>query len=216
MAYADLDSIFTPASGTAVTAAVWNQLHDNLDYLFERGPYICTAGTRPGSPFQGQVIYETDTGYLLQYYGATTGWMPPWRTPWGLYGAAEGTTAQTGISAITDLTSMSLTWTAVANRRYHITGQVRANKDTNVGAVTLTLRTSGGTVLQEDTAALDVTNITIAGLHIDKMWTPSAGSQTVKLSLSATSANASTTCASTRPLTLEVVDVGAVGTPPSP
>lgn len=214
MAYADLNTIHNPSTGAAPPATWGDQARDNDEYLHKRGPYICTSGTRPGSPFQGQLIYETDTGEFLQYYGATTTWKPPWGLPWGIEGAAEGTTAQTGITSITDLTSMSLTWTAVANRRYHITGQARVNKVTNAGAVTLTLRTSGGTVLQENTCALDSATITIATLHVDKMYTPSAGATTVKLSLTSTTASATTTCDSTRPLTLEIVDVGPVGSAP--
>lgn len=214
MAYVTLSTLHNPTTGTAPPATWGDQINDNFEYVYLRGPYICTAATRPGSPFKGQLIYETDTGNLFQYYGATTTWKMPWSLPWGIIGAAEGTSTQSGITSITDLTSMTLTWTAVANRRYHITGQARANKSTNVGAVTLTLRTSGGTVLQEDTLGLDVTNISIANLHIDKMYTPAAGSITVKLSLTSTTASVSTTCDSTRPLTLNIIDVGPVGSAP--
>jgi len=214
VAYVTLSTLHNPTTGTAPPATWGDQINDNDEYLHKRGPYICTAATRPGSPFQGQLIYETDTGNLFQYYGATTTWKMPWSLPWGIIGAAEGTTAQTGITSITDLTSMTLTWTAVANRRYHITGAARVNQATNAAAVTLTLRTSGGTVLQESTAALDNSSITIASLHINKMYTPSAGSTTVKLSLTSTATSASTTCDSTRPLTLNIIDVGPVGSAP--
>lgn len=33
-------------------------------------PGVCTSSTRPASPFTGQVIYETDTGYLRVWDGA--------------------------------------------------------------------------------------------------------------------------------------------------
>ena len=47
-------------------------------------PGVCTSTTRPASPYKGQTIYETDTGRLLVYYGATTGWQLPWGQPWGI------------------------------------------------------------------------------------------------------------------------------------
>jgi len=50
--------------------------------------YTCTSTTRPASPAIGQAIYETDTGNILVYYGATTGWKPPWGQPWGIVGGA--------------------------------------------------------------------------------------------------------------------------------
>ena len=36
-------------------------------------PGVCTSSTRPASPFEGQVIYETDTDRTLVYNG--TGWV---------------------------------------------------------------------------------------------------------------------------------------------
>jgi hypothetical protein len=39
------------------------------------GTIICTSSTRPASPFEGQVIYETDTGLSLIYDGSA--WVSP-------------------------------------------------------------------------------------------------------------------------------------------
>ena len=45
---------------------------DTLDLNY--GFRVCTSGTRPGTPFQGQLIYETDTGDKYFYNG--TSWWP--------------------------------------------------------------------------------------------------------------------------------------------
>lgn len=104
MAYADLDSIFTPGAGVAVTTTVWNQLHDNLDYLYERGPYICTNATRPGSPFNGQWIYETDTQRDFQYSSSA------WRLVGGL-GAPRCRVRRTSSQSFTTGTPAAVSFT---------------------------------------------------------------------------------------------------------
>lgn len=44
---------------------------------------VCTSSTRPSSPTEGMVIYETDTDLLRLYTGSV------WRSPAGLNGAAR-------------------------------------------------------------------------------------------------------------------------------
>lgn len=87
---------------------------------------ICTSGTRPSSPTKGYLIYETDTGKLLVYYGATTQWMEPWDLPWG-YIARSSTTADTALSTVSgstwqDVSVLNLSGVnLVANRMYEVT-----------------------------------------------------------------------------------------------
>jgi hypothetical protein len=40
-------------------------------------PGVCTSTTRPGSPYTGQIIYETDTGYLRVWDGAAWDYFLP-------------------------------------------------------------------------------------------------------------------------------------------
>lgn len=86
MAYADLQGIHNPATGNSPPAAWGDQARDNDEYLYNRGPYICTSATRPGSPFEGQQIFETDTNKTLIYDGAN------W---WTTAIAGNGTTSYT-------------------------------------------------------------------------------------------------------------------------
>lgn len=89
--YVDLVSIHNPATGTAPPATWGDQIRENETYLYERGPYICTAATRPGSPFAGQQIFETDTKKTLNYDG--TDW-------WTIAIAGNGATAHTSSVAL--------------------------------------------------------------------------------------------------------------------
>lgn len=62
----------TPGTGEAVNVATHiNQSYDILDDVAGAKP--CTSGTRPPTPFQGQLIYETDTGVTRMWNG--TAWV---------------------------------------------------------------------------------------------------------------------------------------------
>jgi len=62
--------LYRPATvGEAVS--VQSAINDNMDKIESLLPFtICTSGARPASPFQGQTIYETDTGFVYFYNGA--------------------------------------------------------------------------------------------------------------------------------------------------
>lgn len=50
-------------------------------------PGVCTSSTRPAAPYEGQMIYETDTDNLKIYNGSS------WVTVGGSYGTATGGTS---------------------------------------------------------------------------------------------------------------------------
>ena len=58
----------TFVAGEVLTAANVN------DYLMEQAVIACTSATRPGSPNEGMVVYETDTDRISVYTGAA--WIP--------------------------------------------------------------------------------------------------------------------------------------------
>ena len=48
-----------------------SQLTGDLDLIDDAaGLYVCTSSTRPSSPYQGQLIYETDTQAVAYYNGS--------------------------------------------------------------------------------------------------------------------------------------------------
>ena len=71
----------TKIANNAVTQA---KLASNLS-----GITVCTSGTRPGSPFEGQIIYETDTDVVRAFDGTT----------WNLVGASSYASASGGTTS---------------------------------------------------------------------------------------------------------------------
>lgn len=215
MAYADLNSIHNPATGTSPPATWGDQVRDNDEYLYLRGPYICTAATRPVSPFKGQVIRETDTGYLLTYYGVTTGWRPPWNQPWGEVGRAFTTSNQSGISSAVDLTGMSVTFPALAGRRYEwrAVGEVVAT--VGDGAFVLALTDTAPTQAARTTDAC----LTTSGRTVHLFHDMTSGTATITRKLRLSKAGGSGTltwgASLTGPALLVCHDVGPGATAPA-
>ncbi len=198
----------TFTDGSVLTAAQVN------DYLMKQAVIICTSGTRPSSPIEGMRIYETDTDKVLVYTTATTGWAPPWNMPWGILGYAEVTANQTGIGAtITDLTSLSLTITYVANRRVKVTGEGQYQNNTNNEFTKVYIREASVTLTARNfyTAVTLINN----GFHVEHILTPTAGARTYKLSANRSSSSGTTAliAASTEPAFIRIEDIGPNGAP---
>lgn len=67
-------------------------------------PGVCTSSTRPASPFDGQVIYETDTDKVLAWDGSQWELIGPVASPISAAGADFLATSQTTTStSYTDL-----------------------------------------------------------------------------------------------------------------
>lgn len=78
---------------------------------------VCTSSTRPATPFEGQMIYETDTDKVLVWNGSA--WYANWNASWGYIAEA---TLSSNIGYITSGQDiLSITFTSVANRRYRYT-----------------------------------------------------------------------------------------------
>lgn len=67
-------ALIYPVKGTGELVDTSVHLEGNWKKLDEQsGARICTSGTRPGVPYQGQVIFETDTGAWGRWNG--TEWL---------------------------------------------------------------------------------------------------------------------------------------------
>ena len=82
-------------------------------------PGVCTSSTRPAVPFEGQMIYETDTDKVLVYNG--TAWYANWNLPWG-YLTHSTLAAGTGLTGGAPTTVFNISYTHIANRRLRISG----------------------------------------------------------------------------------------------
>ena len=166
-------------------------------------PGVCTSTTRPTSPYQGQSIYESDTGSFLVYYGATTGWKPPWNQPWGVI---------TNISSLSNtitagnVAGLSYTLNAVANRLYQITITVKTSWSAT-GRLILTLSDGGATVqrIADYSTAVSSDQAAITGV-VSRSFTAGAHSLAVAFSVISGTVVLGTTASNTHELT--ITDIG--------
>jgi hypothetical protein len=84
-------------------------------------PGVCTSSTRPASPYDGQMIYETDTDKTLVYHSSA--WYAPWNLAWGEV-AETSSTATTAFTGGTALEVLSVSATIVTGRLYKISGKI--------------------------------------------------------------------------------------------
>lgn len=166
------------------------------------------------SPKAGDQWYSSDldaTSGLYVHNG--TSWRQPWNMPWGIMGLATTTTAQTGITTITDLTSLTITFTAVALRRYKTTLWVPFTEVTTGGLSDFTIATGGNTQLAK--ASYDViANKSLTAVVI-VYSSLSAGSQTLKGRALCSAGTISTLATATCPVSICVEDIGPVAGAPS-
>jgi hypothetical protein len=120
---------------------------------------VCTSTTRPASPYEGQVIYETDTDLLKSYNGSSWVTMGPASAPVvdALSSATVATSQTTTSGTYTDLTtagpSVTVTTTtkALVILTAYLTGSVGAEE------YFMSFAVSGATTISAaDTKALRV------------------------------------------------------------
>ena len=184
----------TFTAGSVLTASEVNT------YLMKQAVIVCdTTADYPASPVEGMTVYDKGADALKVYTTATTNWNPPWNMPWGIvkttaggtsgyaYGTATTNSASFGTS-MADITfggsALSLTFTAVANRRYKITTRVKLTSSiTGAGSVTQVVVADGsnntvGVVQQQVISATSSDDPVFLGSVI---VAPGAGSISYKL-----------------------------------
>jgi hypothetical protein len=145
-------------------------------------PGVCTSSTRPASPFEGQMIYETDTDKVLVWNG--TDWYANWNLPWGMVARATSSTDYTLTTSAAIATGMTVTFTAIANRYYKITymepqcqTSTVADKDTNIQ---IRVTNAAGTLLNQGYIRTETGSQTDTGtITLVSTSTFSAGSTTI-------------------------------------
>jgi len=196
----------TFVSGAVLTAS------DVNTYLAKQAVIVCTSATRPTSPPEGMVIYETDTDKLLAYTTATTGWVQPWNMPWGCVAVATSTTKTTSIgSSYVSLSGLSVTWTAVANRRYKVTGYADISSGTSACIARLAIADGSDTVKAQSQQDLDGSHVASQVVH--EVFTGSSASTTRKLRALVTSGTGATQSDVYGPHLIMVEDLGPTGAP---
>lgn len=178
-----------------------------------RSVVVCTSSTRPPNPRRGQVIFESDTGSVLVYYGATTGWRPPWNRPWGLVAFGQ-VTANSGPITTAQTNVVSADVTPLANRRYRVFAKCRPTTASTGLNVFCTLETvpSG--------ADLDVIGDTLAAGGQTTMRPEYVGGLStsvtgVRMGLNTSTGTIVNAAGSTFPTFIGVEDLGPSGSAPS-
>jgi hypothetical protein len=118
------------------------------DYLMKQAVIVCTSGTRPSSPPEGMVIYETDTNWIMVYDGTAWQRVHPANISTRTNGAAI-TTSGTGESTIASIAVPAQNFpyrvrvTAQVFRTQTVTADSFALSIKNGAAITATSRGSG-------------------------------------------------------------------------
>lgn len=86
-----------------------------------RVPFV--GASAPGSPAVGDQWFKPSTSEMFVYYGATTGWKPPWNLAWGEVGQAKQSAGITGITTGSTL-CMTGDILMLPNRKYETSWEV--------------------------------------------------------------------------------------------
>jgi hypothetical protein len=170
------------------------------------------------APEAGMVAYirSNDSSEGLYHYTSASSWRkgPGWNAPWGRVGSAISSSNTTSVGAAAkDVTSLSVTWTAVANRYYRTTVIIPVySQITTSGIVNLLI--TDGTPTTKQSINLDAaagTDVNIQGFVIESNI--ATGSATRKARILTTAGSGTVTGNSSSVPTIIIEDIGPAGVP---
>jgi hypothetical protein len=138
-----------------------------------------------------------------------------WNCAWGQVASASVVNAQNGIGAATDLTGLSVTFTAVAGRNYVATTQCCLYIN-GAGTTDLILSDGSNNSINGQNAAMFAAGFVPFPEVVSHAFSPPAGPYTVKTKLSAASTTVNTAPSPARPGYIKVEDVGPVSLSSNP
>lgn len=220
--YADPGAIADVVALVGRVEATWgNAMRDRV---VQRFVDTTTRDAAIPSPHVGQLCVITGgafsyvsatpgAGTLLEYQSATTGWTKPWNMPWGPVAAVANAVATQGtITAVVDLTSLSIAFTAVANRRYRVTLGLQVQSTVALDTVSVTITDAANTILQTKIVPLANVNQQFpVHVQLDTSVPAAAGAYTFKgriLRNTGTGTVSTATAGATQPNQLSVEDIG--------
>lgn len=127
--------------------------------------------------------------------------------PWGVMGYVNKTAAQNGISAATDITSLTITFTAVSTRLYRTTLYLpRLTQNTSTGLVVPLIADGASATKNQAVRTLTATSETDVVVVI--LETGLSGSVTRKGRISTTAGTVDVACSATQIAHILVEDLG--------
>lgn len=125
----------------------------------------------------------------------------------GMLAYASKTSTQSGITTVTDVTSLSVTWTPAASRLYKVSAYFTFQQATASGVSRIYITDSSNTIVQKWEETTTATSAAVG--HAVVLLTPAAGSAvTYKVRATTTSGSLSILAASDSPSLMFVEDVG--------
>lgn len=131
----------------------------------------------------------------------------PWAVAWGEVAYAGATTAQGSISAETDITGLSVTWDAVAGRKYEVVVRIPVFDVASAGTAAVLIKDGSGTLYGQGNMTLGSgasTNFTVTSRYVAS----SSGSVTRKARAIATGGGGTITSTTNVPSFISVKDIG--------
>ena len=127
--------------------------------------------------------------------------------PRGYIASATVTAVQSSISTVADVTGLTATWTAPANRRYKMTVLLPVFQNSGAaGTLDVFITTSSNTAVA--TSQIQVPASSYAMAHAMVVVAPSAGSITYKVRMSTSASTCQTAVAATIPGLFLIEDIG--------
>jgi hypothetical protein len=179
-------------------------------------PVFASAAARTtadGSPADGDASYLNagDATEGPEFYNGSN-WRKPWNLPWGIIAVASVTANQTGISAEADLTSLTVTFTAITGRRYRTMGHTLMKTVTTSGNFSVFITDGASTHVGQASGSTATLGFTVSCDPV-AVETITAGSVTRKLRASTSAGTVDLQAGATFPNQIWVEDIGPSGNP---
>ena len=180
----------TLVSGTNITSSWANaSVRDQVV-----SPFVTSAARTAAitSPVAGMVssltTYDLTEG--IEFYNSAGQWRKPWNMPWGIITTTAGGTSnlgyvivtapQTGItSTLVDLTNLSMTFNAIANRMYRVNVHCNFYASQADNTATLALNVSASNVAFSHTSALSTGTTSLRTAELARPFVNSAAQSLV-------------------------------------
>lgn len=153
-----MPGLYLPNAGDTLTAA------NAITYWSKQVVIQCTSGTRPSSPVQGMVIFQTDTNTLAVY---GTAWCEI--TPYGATVATSQTTASTSYADLAT-TGPAVTITTGTKAIVTVSGHLENNTTANLPIMGYAV-SGATTIAAADTAAAIVGTMYVGTAYMQLSYT---------------------------------------------